>query len=179
MRKANFYFEYNRKKENMANWKAKKNKNQYNQKKKYFVPNRNSKNNKAKNFPNKNFPGNKNNSPSNQNNSKGKEIANNHGNYTKKFECKEPIKCWECNGPHYASVYPNRKKNVSNIHTIQEEMTIGELARTMPRINATLENRQAKYQTSMVEVEGMTNQTPIAILIGPGVSLSYISPKMV
>ena len=31
----------------------------------------------------------------------------------------------------------------------------------------------------MVEVEGTINQTPIAILIDPGASLSYISPKMV
>ena len=31
----------------------------------------------------------------------------------------------------------------------------------------------------MVEVEGMINQTPIAILIDPEASLSYISPKMV
>ena len=107
MRKANFCYEQNRKKESMANWKAKKNNNHYDQKKKEFVPNRNSKNNKARNFRNKNFQGNKNNSPSNQNNSKGKEFANNHGNYTKKFELKEPIKCWECNGPHYASVCPN------------------------------------------------------------------------
>ena len=58
-------------------------------------------------------------------------------------------------------------------------MTIGELARTMPRINAALENRQAKYQTSMVEVEGTINQTPIAILIDPRASPSYISPKLV
>ena len=57
------------------------------------------------------------------------------------------------------------KKSISNIHTVQEEMTVGELARTMPRINAALENRQADYQTSMVEAEGMVNQTPITILI--------------
>ena len=65
MRKANFCFEQNRKKESMDNWKAKKNNNQYDQKKKYFVPNKNCKNNKARNFPNKKFSGNKNNSPSN------------------------------------------------------------------------------------------------------------------
>ena len=118
MRKANFCYEHNQKKESMDNWKAKKNNNHYDQKKKEFVPNRNSKNNKARNFANKNFQGNKNNSPSNQNNSKGKEYANNHGNYTKKFEHKEPIKCWEFNGPHYASVCPNRKNTVSDIHTI-------------------------------------------------------------
>ena len=58
-------------------------------------------------------------------------------------------------------------------------MTVGELARTMPRINVALENSQADYQTSMVEVEGMVNQTPVTILIDPGASLSYISPQIV
>ena len=58
-------------------------------------------------------------------------------------------------------------------------MTVGDLARTMPRINAALENRQADYQTSVVEVEGKINQTPISILIDPGASLSYISPNLV
>ena len=54
MRKANFCYEQNRKKESMASWKAKKN-NNYDQKKKEFVPNWNSKNNNARNFSNKNF----------------------------------------------------------------------------------------------------------------------------
>ena len=49
----------------------------------------------------------------------------------------------------------------------------------MPRINATLENRQADYQNSMVEVEGKLNQTPISILIDPRARLSYISPDLV
>ena len=54
-------------------------------------------------------------------------------------------------------------------------MIVGDLGRTMPRINATLENRQADYQTYMVEVEGKINQITISILIDPGASLSYIS----
>ena len=49
----------------------------------------------------------------------------------------------------------------------------------MPRINVALENRQAEYQTSMVEVEGMLNHKPISILIDPGSSLSYVSPSLV
>ena len=57
-------------------------------------------------------------------------------------------------------------------------MTIGELARTMPKINAALENLQAEYQTSMVEVEGMINKTSVTILIDPGASLSYIAPQI-
>ena len=138
MRKANFCFEQNWKKEGLANWKSKKNNNQFEQKKKDFVPNRNFKNNKAKNYSNnKNFQGNRNNTPNNQNNSKGKETTNNHGNFTNNFECKEPVKCWECNGPHYALVCPNWKNTVSNIHTIHEEMTVEELGRSIPRINAT------------------------------------------
>ena len=58
-------------------------------------------------------------------------------------------------------------------------MTVGDLARAMPRINETLENRQADYQTSMVEVEGNINQIPISILIDLEDSLSYISPDFV
>jgi len=50
---------------------------------------------------------------------------------------------------------------------------------TIPRINAALEKRQANYQTSMVEVEGKINQTPISILIDPRASLNYISPNLV
>ena len=58
-------------------------------------------------------------------------------------------------------------------------MTGGDLARKMPRINKTLENQQADYQISMVDVEGKINQIPISILIDPGVSLCYISPSLV
>ena len=58
-------------------------------------------------------------------------------------------------------------------------MTVGDLTRTMPRINAAVENRQADYQTSMVEVESKINQIPISILIDLGASLSYISHNLV
>src|SRR5882757_6200225 len=181
MRKANFCFEQNKKKEGIANWKARKNGNQAEYKKKEFTPQKNFKNSKNRNHSNgKNFQGIKNGASNNSNNFKGsKEGSNNNGNFTKSFERKEPVKCWECNGPHYASVCPNRKKPNNNIHTIQDEMTVGDFARTMPRINAALENRQAEYQTSMVEVEGMVNKISVTILIDPGASLSYISPQIV
>ena len=58
-------------------------------------------------------------------------------------------------------------------------MNIADLEKKMPRINATLENRKADYQTSMVEVESTLNQTPISILIDPRASSSYISPDLV
>ena len=58
-------------------------------------------------------------------------------------------------------------------------MIVDDLVRTMPRMNAALENRQEDYQTFMVEVEGKLNQIPISILIDPGDSLSYISLDLV
>ena len=106
-----FVMNRNTKNESMTNWKAKRT-NNFEQRKKGFVPNN------TRNFPNKNFQGNKGNSHINPNGPRIKEPANNHSNYTKNNECKEPVKCWECNGPHYASVCPNRKKTVNNIHTV-------------------------------------------------------------
>ena len=162
----------------MSNWKAKMS-NNFEQKKKRFVPNCSFRNNYTRNFPNKNFQGNKGNSQLNPNFQRNKEPVRNHSNYIKNNERKESVKCWECNGSNYASVCRNQKKNIRNIHTMQEEMIVGDLERTMHRINATLENRQADYQTSMVEVEGKLNQTPIYILIDRGARLSYISPDLV
>ena len=42
-----------------------------------------------------------------------------------------------------------------------------------------MENWQSEHQISMVEIEGMINSQPISILIDPGASLSYISPRIV
>ena len=61
-------------------------------------------------------------------------------NFVKNNEQKEPIKCWECQGPHYAKYCPKWKGNFSNIHTIQEEKIVGDVENEMPRINASLEN---------------------------------------
>ena len=58
-------------------------------------------------------------------------------------------------------------------------MTVGDLARTMPKINEALENRKAYYHTSTVEVEGKINKIPISILINPRASLIYIYPNLV
>ena len=53
------------------------------------------------------------------------------------------------------------------------------MVRSMPRINAMLENQQADHQTSMVEIKGMIKIQPISILIDPSASLSYVSPRIV
>jgi hypothetical protein len=53
------------------------------------------------------------------------------------------------------------------------------MGRNVPSIYAALENKQAKYQSHMIEVEGMINNQTLAILIDPGASHSYIEPKRV
>ena len=62
------------------------------------------------NFPNKNFQGNKGNSQLNPNGTRNEEPTNNHSNYIKNNERKEPLKCWECNGPHYASIFITERR---------------------------------------------------------------------
>eukprot|EP00253_Pinus_taeda_P011330 PITA_11330 len=89
-----------------------------------------------------------------------------------------PVQCWGCGGPHYVKNCPQRK-GVDQISQIHEASTVGDVARSVPRINAALEDRQAEYQPTMVEFEGKTSNLSIAILIDPGATLSYVSPKVV
>jgi hypothetical protein len=56
---------------------------------------------------------------------------------------------------------------------------VGDMGRNVPRIYAALDNKQAEYQSHMIEVEGMINNQTITILIDSRASHSYIDPKMV
>jgi len=53
------------------------------------------------------------------------------------------------------------------------------MGRSVPRINATLDDRQAEYQLTMVEFKGKISDVSVAVLIDPGATLSYVSPKVV
>jgi hypothetical protein len=65
------------------------------------------------------------------------------------------------------------------VQNIQEVETLEYMGRNMPRIYATLENKQAKYQSPMIEVEGKIDSQPIVILIDYGASHSYIKSNIV
>ena len=60
-----------------------------------------------------------------------------------------------------------------------EATTVNDIARNIPTVNAALENRQAEHQATMVEMEGNISDQSVTVLIDPGASLSYISPKIV
>jgi hypothetical protein len=65
------------------------------------------------------------------------------------------------------------------VHSIQEADVVEYMGIIMPRIYASLDNKQAKFRYYMVEVEGKINDQPISILIDSGAIHSYIDPKMV
>jgi hypothetical protein len=42
-----------------------------------------------------------------------------------------------------------------------------------------LDNKQAEFQSHMIEVEGMINNQPLVILIDSGASHNYVDPRVV
>ena len=56
---------------------------------------------------------------------------------------------------------------------------MADVARNIPRINASLEDRKADYQPKMIEIEGKLLSQHVSILVDPGASLSYVSAKLV
>eukprot|EP00253_Pinus_taeda_P018772 PITA_18772 len=81
--------------------------------------------------------------------------------------------------PRARPISESRRKGTDQISQIHEASTVGDVARNVPRINAALEDRQAEYQPTMVEFEGKISNLSIAVLIDPGATLSYVSPKIV
>ena len=97
----------------------------------------------------------------------------------KKEETKrEPLRHWGCGESHFYRDCPHKKDNQS-IHAVREATTVGEVARNIPQISPVLENHQADYQPSMIEVDGKILDKPISILIDSRSTLSYISPNLV
>ena len=56
---------------------------------------------------------------------------------------------------------------------------MGQVAREVPRIYATLEDHQADHQWTVVEVTGKIVEQSISILIDPSSTHSYITPRVV
>jgi hypothetical protein len=92
----------------------------------------------------------------------------------------EPLKCWECGEPHLRRNCPRLiAANITVVHNLQEASTVGDMGRSLHRINATIDGRQADHQSSVVEVEDKIHETQIYVLIDPGATLSYITPDVV
>jgi hypothetical protein len=93
---------------------------------------------------------------------------------------REPLKCWECGEPHLRRNCPRLISTArTTVHNLQEASTVGDMGRSMHRINAVVDGRQVDHQSTIVEVEGKIHDNHISILIDPGASLSYVTPGLV
>ena len=74
---------------------------------------------------------------------------------------------------------PLENESASPAYHIQEVETVGQVARVVPRIYAALEDRQEDHQSTVVEVVGKIVEQSVSILIDPGSTHSYITPRVV
>jgi predicted aspartyl protease len=90
-----------------------------------------------------------------------------------------PIQFLGCKGDHMFRDCPHRGEKWRIFHNVQQYETVEDMGRNVPRIYASLDNKQEEYQSHMIEVEGMINNQTISFLIDTGASHSYIDPNMV
>jgi len=132
MRKAKFFYEqYKTRFENTANWKGKMHDNHDQKRKGIKYYNGNSKNTY------KGYQGriNKHNGPYKPPEPREKETST---FYNKNTTQREPLKCWECGDPHYYKECPSRKNKFNNVHMLRGATTVGDMARRIPTISASL-----------------------------------------
>ena len=74
---------------------------------------------------------------------------------------------------------PVQNGNVGQAHNIQEEKTMGQVTRTIPRIYAGMEDCQEDHRSTVLQVEGKIVEKSYFVLIDPGSTHSYITPRVV
>lgn len=62
---------------------------------------------------------------------------------------------------------------------MQEASTVGDVSRSMAKINVALDDQQVEFQPTMIECEGKISKQLIFVLFHPRDSLSYVSLKVV
>ena len=72
---------------------------------------------------------------------------------------------------------PLENESARPAYNIQEAEIVGQVARAVPRIYATLEDRQADHQSTMVEVASNIVEQSVSVLIDPGSTHIYITPS--
>ena len=80
----------------------------------------------------------------------------------------EPLKCWECGEPHLRRNCPRLTSTArTTVHNLQEASTVGDMGRSMHKINAAVDGRQVDHQSTIMKVEGKIHDNHFSILIDP------------
>jgi hypothetical protein len=74
---------------------------------------------------------------------------------------------------------PHKQQNSGRVYNIQEATKVNDVVRSMPQIYALVDNKQVEHEASVVEMEGMTANHLVSILIDPSSNLSYVSPQTI
>jgi hypothetical protein len=96
-----------------------------------------------------------------------------------KLPRQQPMKCCGCEGDRMYRYFPHRGEKVRIVHNVQLTETIEDMGISMPRIYAALDNKEAEFESHMIEVEGKINDQPISIFIDSRYIHNYIDHKMV
>jgi hypothetical protein len=72
-----------------------------------------------------------------------------------------PMECWGCKENHRYRDCSHRNDKVRVLHNVQQAEIVEDMGSRIPRIYIALDNKQAKYQSHMIEVEGMIKKPTI------------------
>jgi hypothetical protein len=75
------------------------------------------------------------------------------------------MQCWGCKEDHKYRYFPHKKDKLKVVHNVQQAEIVEDMGRGVPRIYASLDNKQVEFQSHMIEVEGMINNHAFTILI--------------
>jgi hypothetical protein len=93
----------------------------------------------------------------------GKSTQNEHK--TRYLFAKRPrqqlVQCWGCEGNHLYKDFPHKGERMKIVHNIQEVEIVEGTEESMPNIYAALDNKQAQYQSPVIEVKGKIDSHPI------------------
>ena len=92
---------------------------------------------------------------------------------------RESLQCWKCGGPHMHKNCPLENESSRLAYNIQEAEIVGQVSRVVPRIYAAREGLQADHQSIVLQVAGNIVEKFVSILIDPGSTHSYITPRVV
>jgi hypothetical protein len=83
----------------------------------------------------------RNNSQENQQGQSSKNQHNNADSFVRRPR-KKPIQCWGCEGNQLYKDFPHKGERMRIFHNIQDDKKVEDMGRNMPRIYASLENKQ-------------------------------------
>jgi hypothetical protein len=78
-----------------------------------------------------------------------------------KIPRKPPIQCWGCGGDHVLRDFPHKGEKVKTSYNVQQDEIMEDMGKSVPRIYVSLDNKQAEFQSHMIEVEGKINNQTI------------------